>query len=192
MTDPAIDSIRPVILCGGSGTRLWPVSRESYPKQFAALLGPGSLFQDCVERMRGEGFGKPVIVTAAAFRFVAQEQIARTGVRDFDLLIEPERRDTGPAVLAAALFLAAQDPEALMVVAPSDHRIADAAAFRSAVRAGVGGGAGRGGSCSSGCRRTGSRRATATSASRATRLRAAARGTWRGSSRSPTRSARGR
>ena len=130
-------SIRPVILCGGSGTRLWPLSRERYPKQFAPLVGERSLFQQCVERLDGAPFGKPVIVTAAPFRFIVLEQIAEIGVMPADVLIEPEPRDTAPAVLAAALHVAAQDPDAVLFVAPSDHLIPDAGALRDAVAAGL-------------------------------------------------------
>jgi mannose-1-phosphate guanylyltransferase/mannose-6-phosphate isomerase len=131
-------SIRPVILCGGSGTRLWPLSREKYPKQFAALLGERSLFQQCAERLRGAPFGKPIIVTAATFRFIVMEQLAEIGVSQADVLIEPEPRDTAAAVLVAALHAAAEDPEAVLLVAPSDHLIPDATAFRHAVSAGLG------------------------------------------------------
>ena len=130
-------NIRPVILCGGSGTRLWPLSRERYPKQFAALLGERSLFQQCAERLSGAPFGKPVIVTGAAFRFIVLEQLAEVGVTQADVLIEPEPRDTAAAVLAAALHAAAEDPEAVLLVAPSDHLIPDAPAFRDAVAAGL-------------------------------------------------------
>jgi mannose-1-phosphate guanylyltransferase/mannose-6-phosphate isomerase len=127
--------ITPVILCGGSGTRLWPLSRRSYPKQFTDLMGRHSLFQASALRLSGQGMTAPVVITGEAFRFVVSEQLAGVGLDPAAILIEPEPRNTAPAVLAAALHLAAADPEALMLVAPSDHVIPDADAFRDAVRA---------------------------------------------------------
>ncbi|WP_118138400.1 mannose-1-phosphate guanylyltransferase/mannose-6-phosphate isomerase [Oceanicella sp. SM1341] len=128
--------IHPVILCGGSGTRLWPVSRKSYPKQFSPLMGEESLFQASLRRLSGPGFGAPIVLTNAEFRFIATEQLASLGISDAQVLIEPVSRNTAPAILCAALTL--QDtPEALMLVAPSDHVIADTDAFRSAVEQGA-------------------------------------------------------
>jgi mannose-1-phosphate guanylyltransferase/mannose-6-phosphate isomerase len=127
--------ITPVLLCGGSGTRLWPLSRKSYPKQFTQLMGDQSLFQGGALRMAGEGFSAPMIVTGNDFRFIVTEQLAAVEIAPRAVLIEPEGRNTAPAVLAAALALAATDPEGLMLVAPSDHVIPDAAAFRASVQA---------------------------------------------------------
>ncbi|MDQ2091129.1 mannose-1-phosphate guanylyltransferase/mannose-6-phosphate isomerase [Marimonas arenosa] len=132
---PSPPAIHPVILCGGSGTRLWPLSRQSYPKQFARLISDDSLFQASARRCNGEGFSAPTIVTGDAFRFIVTEQLAAIEMAPNAIVIEPEGRNTAPAVLAAALLLAAQDADALMLVAPSDHVIADDAAFRAAVRA---------------------------------------------------------
>jgi mannose-1-phosphate guanylyltransferase/mannose-6-phosphate isomerase len=129
--------IHPIILSGGSGTRLWPLSRKSYPKQFAALMGEESLFQASVKRMSGEGFAAPVVLTGEPFRFIVTEQLAQIEQTAQGILIEPEGRNTAPAVLAAALWIAERDPKALMLVAPSDHVIADTEAFRSAVQAAV-------------------------------------------------------
>ena len=128
-------SIMPVLLCGGSGTRLWPLSRKSYPKQFAPLIGDESLFQASTRRLAGPAFGAPVVVTADPFRFIVVEQLAGIEVVAAAILIEPEGRDTGPAVLSAALHACAADPETLMLVAPSDHVITDNDAFVSAVEA---------------------------------------------------------
>jgi len=129
--------IYPVLLCGGSGTRLWPLSRKSYPKQFGNLVGDESLFQASARRLTGPGFAAPVVVTAADFRFIVTQQLQQMGIDPGLILIEPEARNTAPAVLAAALCLARTDPEALMLVAPSDHVVPDPAAFRAAIEAGV-------------------------------------------------------
>jgi mannose-1-phosphate guanylyltransferase / mannose-6-phosphate isomerase len=128
--------IYPVILCGGSGTRLWPLSRKSYPKQFSRLTGQETLFQASVKRLTGEGFAQPIILTNADFRFIVAEQLAEIGVDPEAVLIEPEGRNTAPAILAAALWLQDRAPDAMMLVAPSDHVVPDAAAFRVAVEAG--------------------------------------------------------
>ena len=129
--------ITPVILCGGSGTRLWPLSRKSYPKQFSALMGATSLFQASAARLAGPDYAAPVVVTADAFRFIVTEQMAQAGIATGAVLIEPAGRDTAPAVLAAALHLAATDPDGLMLVAPSDHVIPDSDAFNATVAAAV-------------------------------------------------------
>ncbi|QZP08477.1 mannose-1-phosphate guanylyltransferase/mannose-6-phosphate isomerase [Caenibius sp. WL] len=128
--------ITPVLLCGGSGTRLWPLSRKSYPKQFTELTGDSSLFQATAGRVSGSGFAAPMIVTGADFRFVVTEQLAAIEIAPSAILIEPSARNTAPAVLAAALVLHARDPNALMLVMPSDHVIPDDARFRDAVLAG--------------------------------------------------------
>jgi mannose-1-phosphate guanylyltransferase/mannose-6-phosphate isomerase len=127
--------VHPVILCGGSGTRLWPVSRQSYPKQFSKLLGEESLFQATLRRLSGPGFAPPVIVTGSEFRFIVRDQLAAVGVTPQAVLIEPDPRNTAPAVLAATLWLANKDPEALILVAPSDHLMPEPASFREAVAA---------------------------------------------------------
>ena len=127
--------ITPVLLCGGSGTRLWPLSRKSFPKQFSALSGVDSLFQASALRLAGDGFAAPMVLTGADFRFIVTEQMAGVEIAPSAILIEPEGRNTAPAILAAALALEAESPGALMLVAPSDHVIPDAAAFRAAVLA---------------------------------------------------------
>ncbi|WP_375687126.1 mannose-1-phosphate guanylyltransferase/mannose-6-phosphate isomerase [Pseudooceanicola sp. LIPI14-2-Ac024] len=122
--------LTPVILCGGSGTRLWPVSRKSYPKQFVDLVGDESLFRQAARRCSGPMFDRPVIVTNSDFRFIATQQLAEAGVDPGAVLIEPEARNTAPALLAAALLVARDDPERVILAAPSDHLILDQAAFR--------------------------------------------------------------
>lgn len=137
MSDSQRENIIPAILCGGSGTRLWPLSRKGFPKQFAKLLGNESLFQATARRFSGPGYADPVIVTGAEFRFIVGEQLEAAGVAPGAILIEPSARNTAPAVLAATVHAAQNDPDALILVAPSDHAIGDAAAFRAAVAQGV-------------------------------------------------------
>ena len=129
--------INPVLLCGGAGTRLWPLSRKSYPKQFAKLIGDESLFQASAKRLVGKGFAAPSIVTASDFRFVVIEQLAAIEIAHADILIEPSAKNTAAAICAAALALEARNPGALMLVAPSDHVIPDADRFRAAVKAAI-------------------------------------------------------
>ncbi|WP_425097894.1 mannose-1-phosphate guanylyltransferase/mannose-6-phosphate isomerase [Tropicibacter sp. S64] len=137
----AITTIIPVILCGGSGTRLWPLSRKSYPKQFAKLMGEETLFQASSRRMSGGTdalqFDKPMVLTNADFRFIVTEQLAEVGIDPGAVLIEPEGRNTAPAVLAAALFASKTNPDAVLLVAPSDHVVQDVAAFHAAVSKGL-------------------------------------------------------
>ncbi|GGD30146.1 mannose-1-phosphate guanylyltransferase/mannose-6-phosphate isomerase [Sinisalibacter lacisalsi] len=128
--------ITPVLLSGGSGTRLWPLSRKSYPKQFVPLVGDETLFQASARRLSGAGFAAPLVLTNADFRFIVTEQLAGIGIDPGAVLIEPEGRNTAPAALAAALWLEQADPDGLMLVAPSDHVVPDAAAFRAAVEIG--------------------------------------------------------
>ncbi|WP_299154495.1 mannose-1-phosphate guanylyltransferase/mannose-6-phosphate isomerase [uncultured Tateyamaria sp.] len=125
-------SITPVLLCGGAGSRLWPLSRKSYPKQFVPLLGDETLFQASASRLRS--FEDPLIVTASDFRFIVTEQLAAIGIDPGAILLEPEGRNTAPAVLAAALYLHARDPDAIMLVCPSDHLIPDPAQFLDAAQ----------------------------------------------------------
>lgn len=128
-------SIHLVLLAGGSGTRLWPLSRQSYPKQFSSLMGAESLFQASARRLSGSGFGAPLVVTGDPFRFIVAELLDAIGITPEAVLIEPSARNTLSAVAAAARVLAAQNSGALMPVAPSDHVMPDTAAFRAAVTA---------------------------------------------------------
>ncbi len=128
-------TITPVLLCGGSGTRLWPLSRKSYPKQFVPLVGEETLFQASARRLSGPGYAAPLVLTGADFRFIVTEQLAAAAIDPGAVLIEPAPRNTAPAVLAAALWLEQHDPDALMLVAPSDHVVPDPVAFRAAVAA---------------------------------------------------------
>ncbi|MEL7090192.1 MAG: mannose-1-phosphate guanylyltransferase/mannose-6-phosphate isomerase [Pseudomonadota bacterium] len=129
--------ITPVLLCGGSGTRLWPLSRKSYPKQFVPLVGDQTLFQASAARLSGPGYDKPLVLTNSDFRFIVTEQLAEMGIDPGAILIEPDSRNTAPAILAAALYLQQTAPDALMLIAPSDHVVPDPAAFRAAVDKGA-------------------------------------------------------
>ncbi len=128
--------ITPVILAGGSGTRLWPSSRKAFPKQFSPLLGDESLFQQTLRRLSGPMFAEPLVLTNEDFRFLARDQAAEIGLQDARIVLEPQARDTGPAILTAALLLK-DKPDALMLVAPSDHLIEDSGAFLDAIKIGA-------------------------------------------------------
>jgi len=126
--------IHPVILSGGSGTRLWPMSRALYPKQLLALTGEKSLLQETALRAAGTAdFAPPLIIANEEHRFIIAEQLREIGIAPDALVLEPVGRNTAPAACVAALRLASADPDALMLVMPSDHAIGDAAAFHVAV-----------------------------------------------------------
>ncbi len=129
-----LNDICPVILCGGSGKRLWPLSRKSHPKQFSRLLGDRSLLQETAQRLSAIGCGPPVMLTGVDYRFIVGEQMSEIGAEPRAIVIEPVGRNTAPAVAAAALILARDNPEALMLVAHSDSAIRNPAAFEQAVR----------------------------------------------------------
>lgn len=118
----------PVIMCGGSGTRLWPLSRESMPKQFVQLLGSRSTFQETLLRVSHEGFGRPLVITNAIYRFTVAEQIRQLGI-EADIVLEPSRQDSASAVAAAAALTAS---DGILLVLAADHAIVDVAAFRHA------------------------------------------------------------
>ena len=113
------------------------MSRKSFPKQFSAIAGDETLFQACVRRFTAPEFAAPIVISGSDFRFIVKDQLAAIGVSAQATLIEPEGRNTAPAILAAALLLDQSEPGALMVVAPSDHVIPQDAQFRAAVLAAV-------------------------------------------------------
>ena len=126
--------LHPVILCGGSGTRLWPLSRSAFPKQFLRLTSELSMLQDTLQRLEGvPGLADPLVICNHEHRFLVAEQLRAIDAVPKLLLLEPVGRNTAPAVAAAALALAADDPQALMLVLPSDHCIQDRAAFHRAI-----------------------------------------------------------
>ena len=128
----------PVILSGGSGERLWPLSRKLYPKQFQALTGELSLFQECVARV-GPAFGfcQPVIVCNDDHRFIAAEQLRLIGIEPLTILLEPVSRNTAPAIAAAAEWIAQVDADAVLAVFPSDHMIPDGESLRKSLGEGA-------------------------------------------------------
>ena len=130
-------SITPVILCGGSGTRLWPLSRASYPKQYLSLAGSDTLLQQTVKRIGTlEGATAPLIISNNEQRFLVAEQLRAIDTKPSAIVLEPVARNTAPAVAAAALIALRQDANAMLLVLPSDHVIANEAKFLEAVRAG--------------------------------------------------------
>jgi len=133
LTDPRIV---PVLLAGGSGTRLWPVSRDAMPKQFLPLIGRHSTYQQALMRVAdAELFSPPLVMTAADFRFFARRQAEELGI-DATIVLEPERRDSGPAIAAAAVLARQRDPRAVVLTLAADHVILDTDLFRTACRAG--------------------------------------------------------
>jgi mannose-1-phosphate guanylyltransferase / mannose-6-phosphate isomerase len=129
--------IIPLIMCGGAGTRLWPASREVRPKQFLPLFGERSTFQDTILRVSDPAlFERPIVITNAAYRFMVIEQLAEIG-RESDILLEPARRDSGPAIAAGAVFAELRDSEAIVLALAADHVVADTEAFIAACRQGL-------------------------------------------------------
>ena len=128
--------IVPVVLCGGSGSRLWPASRDSFPKQFLTLIGESSLFQETVKRVVGPDFVEPIVVTGSDYRFLVAEQLRSIGVRG-TIVLEPMRRDSCAAIAAAARLATARDPDALVLVLAADHAIPDVPSFLDHVRRGA-------------------------------------------------------
>lgn len=124
-------TVTPVILSGGSGTRLWPVSRESYPKQLLPLVSEQSLLQETALRARGPDFGPPIVVCNQEHRFLIAEQLRRAGIDEAQIVLEPAGRNSAPAITAAALL--APSPDAVLWMMPADHVIKDQAALRPAL-----------------------------------------------------------
>jgi mannose-1-phosphate guanylyltransferase / mannose-6-phosphate isomerase len=126
--------IYPVILSGGSGTRLWPMSRAHHPKQFLPLSSPRSLLQEAILRVADEArFARPLFVANDEHRFILAEQAQAVGATPRAIILEPEGRNTAPAACVAALTLSRDDPDALMLITPSDHVITDISAFHAAI-----------------------------------------------------------
>ncbi|WP_423156645.1 mannose-1-phosphate guanylyltransferase/mannose-6-phosphate isomerase [Stenotrophomonas maltophilia] len=130
-----MSSIQPVILSGGSGTRLWPLSREAYPKQFLPLAGELTMLQATWQRVAPLAARGPLVIANEEHRFVAAEQLQQVGAEPAAIILEPVGRNTAPAIAVAALEATRDGADALLLVLPSDHVITDEAAFRSAVQA---------------------------------------------------------
>ncbi|KFN41937.1 mannose-1-phosphate guanylyltransferase/mannose-6-phosphate isomerase [Arenimonas metalli] len=126
--------ILPVILSGGSGTRLWPLSREAYPKQFLPLVGEDTMLQATWRRVAGLAGHAPMVVANAEHRFMVAEQLREAGAEGATVILEPMGRNTAPAIAVAALEAMAEGEDALLLVLPSDHVIVDVAAFHAAVQ----------------------------------------------------------
>ena len=126
-------AIYPVILSGGTGSRLWPLSRSLFPKQLLALAGDRSLIQDTVLRTQGADFARPLIICNTEHRFLIAEQLREAGIAPQAIVLEPAGRNTAPAAAIAALMVAALDPQALMLLMPADHIIRNRASFLDAV-----------------------------------------------------------
>ena len=133
-----MNTVQPVILSGGSGTRLWPLSREAYPKQFLPLAGKLTMLQATWQRVAPIASRGPLVIANEEHRFVAAEQLQQVGAEPAAIILEPVGRNTAPAIAVAALEATRDGADALLLVLPSDHVITDEAAFRAAVQAAAG------------------------------------------------------
>ena len=126
MAEPVI----PLIMCGGAGTRLWPASREGRPKQFLSLFGKHSTFQETLRRVSDPAvFGRPIVITNGQYRFIVAEQLAEAEI-EADILLEPARRDSGPAIAAGAAFALQRGDDPIVVALAADHVVTDTAGLR--------------------------------------------------------------
>ena len=132
--------VTPVILAGGSGTRLWPLSRKSYPKQFSNLIGDKTLFQSSAQRLTSSKtleFASHITLTNSDYRFIIGEQLLEVGIDPGPILIEPEAKNTAAAILAASIYAHSNDESAILLVAPSDHVIPDTDQYHTAIKVGL-------------------------------------------------------
>ena len=132
--------VYPVLLAGGSGTRLWPLSRKSYPKQFSKVICNKTLFQSSAQRLTSSEsleFAPHITLTNSDYRFIIGEQLQEIGIDPGPILIEPQAKNTAAAILAASIFANTKDENAILLVAPSDHIIPDTAAFHEAIKVGL-------------------------------------------------------
>lgn len=125
--------VHPVILSGGAGSRLWPLSRSLFPKQLLALAGEHSLIQDTVRRVQGPGFGPALVICNVEHRFLIAEQMREAAIKPETIVLEPAGRNTAPAAAIAALMVAEKDPQGVMLLMPADHIVRNGTAFREAV-----------------------------------------------------------
>lgn len=132
--------VSPILLAGGSGMRLWPLSRKTYPKQFSKIIDEISLFQSSAKRLTSSdiiAFSPHIILTNADFRFIVGEQLQEVGIDPGPILIEPKAKNTASAILAASIFAHRKDQDAVLLVAPTDHVIPDTECFHEAVKVGL-------------------------------------------------------
>jgi mannose-1-phosphate guanylyltransferase/mannose-6-phosphate isomerase len=127
----------PVVLSGGSGTRLWPVSREKHPKQLQPLLGGESLLQNTLRRLEGLPLAAPIVVSNQEYRFITAEQLRELGLPGWSLLLEPAGRNTAPALTAAALYSIRNGADPVLLATPADHHVRNAGRFCEAVLGGL-------------------------------------------------------
>ena len=135
-----MSKVYPVLLAGGSGTRLWPLSRKSYPKQFSNLIGDKTLFQSSAQRLTSSKtleFSPHITLTNSDYRFIIGEQLQEVGIDPGPILIEPEAKNTAAAILAASIFVHSKDENAVLLVAPSDHVIPGTEDFHAAIKVGL-------------------------------------------------------
>src|SRR6202795_10108 len=136
-TSKAGHRIIPLIMCGATGTRLWPPSRDVHPKKFLPLFRTRSTFQDTILRVSDAAlFERPIVITNMAYRFMVLEQLAEIGL-EADVLLEPMRRDSGPAIAAGAAFAQTRDEDAVVLALAADHVVRDTPAFVAACRQGL-------------------------------------------------------
>jgi mannose-1-phosphate guanylyltransferase / mannose-6-phosphate isomerase len=127
------DLIHPVIMSGGAGSRLWPLSRQLYPKQLLPLAGARTMIQETAERVKGAQFASPLVVCNQEHRFLIAEQLRENDIADATIVLEPIGRNTAPVAAVAAFLLAEKDPSALVLLMPADHVVIDKKAFADAV-----------------------------------------------------------
>ena len=135
-----MQSITPVLMAGGSGTRLWPTSRKSYPKQFATFFDEYSLFQRSVLRMSKSellSFDKLLTITHSDYRFIVAEQLQKLEIEDSKIILEPESKNTAAAILAVCSYVVKESGDKILLIAPSDHVIPDDFQLHSAIKAGL-------------------------------------------------------
>ena len=135
-----MSKVYPVLLAGGTGTRLWPLSRKSYPKQFSNLIGDKTLFQSSAQRLSSSKtleFAPHIILTNSDYRFIIGEQLQQVGIDPGPILIEPEAKNTAAAILAASIFAHSKDENAVLLVAPSDHVIPGTDDFHATIKVGL-------------------------------------------------------
>ena len=132
--------VTPILLAGGSGTRLWPLSRKSYPKQFSRVIGDMSLFQSSAKRLTSSNivkFAPHITLTNTDFRFIIAEQLQEVGIDPGPILIEPEAKNTAAAILAASIYAHNKNQDSVLLVAPSDHVIPDTENFHKTIKVGL-------------------------------------------------------